>query len=178
MKNVYYQIQITKLNKLFKDLALVELLASKVTFPGEVFLNELLGLRVLGVQLLPGVGLVVDLPIGGELESKLGTTPEPDTGDGRGVVRAEQTNGTESVLAHLVKALEHAGDQVAAHEGEGQVFWVLVLSIPQRVVFWVEGFPEGWDRDSGVFVGVHALEVVNVERTKNNKIRIQNKEIR
>lgn len=53
---------------LFKDFALVKLLAVKVALPGEVLLDHGLGLLVIGVELCPIVRLVVD----GQVIGKLG----------------------------------------------------------------------------------------------------------
>lgn len=53
---------------LLVDLSLVELLASKVSLPGKVLLDQSLGLGCVRVQLPPGVGLVVNLPVLAQLQ--------------------------------------------------------------------------------------------------------------
>lgn len=95
--------------KSLEDLALVELAALLVrTAPREVVVHQLLGVGAGGVQLAPVVGLVVDLPVGRQREGQLLAAPHPDARDGGVVVRAEQTDGGEGLLTHLVQSLEHA----------------------------------------------------------------------
>jgi len=61
-------------------------------------------------------------------------------------------------------SIELTSYKVTCHEDQLQLFWVLVLTDPQRVVLFVKVLPEIRQRNSpSVVVGVHALPVFHVE---------------
>jgi len=149
--------------RLLEDLALVELAAILIgTGPGEVLGDQLLGLLALGIELLPVVDLVVDLPVWRQGEGQILSAPHPDAGDGAVAVLAEQANGSEGRLAHLVQTLEHAGDEIARHEHLGQLLVVLVLANPDRVVLGIELLEEVGNGLRLLLVGVDALRILDL----------------
>ena len=82
-----------KIVDLLEDLALVELAAVLVlALPIEILVDHGLGLLGVGVELLPVVGGVVDLPVVAELEGQVVASPDPDAGDGGVVVLAEEAH--------------------------------------------------------------------------------------
>ena len=94
---------------LLEDLALVELSAVLVfALPIEILVDQGLGFLGGGVQLLPLVGGVVDLPVVGELKGEVVAAPDPDAGNGGVVVLAEEAHRSEGVLSQLLQTLVHA----------------------------------------------------------------------
>lgn len=93
---------------LLEDLALIEGSRILDAFPSPIRIDQRLSLLISRIQFLPGVAFVVNLPVGAQLECQVVTAPDPNTGNRRIVVFAEQADGSKSVLAHLVQALEHA----------------------------------------------------------------------
>lgn len=91
------------------------------------------------------------------------STPNPNAADCAVVVGAKQTATGKCGFSHLVQALIHATDQIARHEGFGELVVVLVLSHPNAVVLRVKLCPEVRDGFCLFFVGVKPLEVVHVE---------------
>lgn len=92
-------------------------------------------------------------------------TPQPDAGNCAIVVLAEQADGGERLLAHFVETLEHAGDQITAHEYFGQFIVVFVFTEPDGVVVEVVFVPEIFQWDGFFFVGVDTFEIFEVECT-------------
>ncbi|KAF1749993.1 hypothetical protein GCK72_016538 [Caenorhabditis remanei] len=89
-----------------------------------------------------------------ELEGEFVSLPHPDSGDGGVVVSSEKDHGCESVLLKLLQSLVHSVDKITAHESKSEIFWVLVLALPDRPGLGVEVLPEVWDGlGGGVFVG-------------------------
>ena len=66
-------------------------------------------------------------------------------------------------------------DEVAAHKSHGELFWELVLAIPDRVTLTVKVFPKVRDGDrKGVLVGVLSLKFIHDKcagRKKKNGVR-------
>jgi len=89
------------------------------------------------------------------------TSPYPNARNRTVAVITEEAYRCEGLLPHLIQTLEHAGDEVAAHKHLGQLVVVFVLAEPDRVVLWVELFPEIRDRDGLLLIGVASLEVIN-----------------
>jgi len=88
---------------------LVELPSFAVSpLPGKVVLDELLGLGVIWIQLLPGIGFVVDLPIGTLWEGQLLTTPDPNPRNAAVVILSKEIYRGEGILPHLIQALIHS----------------------------------------------------------------------
>ena len=82
--------RVDKFERSLEDLALVELPSLEVgAFPLEVLLYQFFGLVRLGVELLPVIRVVIDLPIGTQLEGEVLAAPNPDPGDGGVVVLAK-----------------------------------------------------------------------------------------
>lgn len=106
------------------------------------------------------------LPVRAEGEGEVVSAPHPHGADGAVVVLAEQTGARERLLPHLVESLEHARDEVAAHEHLGQLLGVLVLRVPDGIVLRIELLPEVGDGLGFVFVRVTTFEVVHVECTE------------
>jgi hypothetical protein len=117
------------------------------------------------VQLLPGVAIVIGVPVFAKFESQTLTFPEPDSLDFDVSLffTAENAKVSETVLSHLFNSLEESSDQVGSHEWHGDFVTVLVLAKPQGVVFLVVFLPEvvhgGWN---GVVVRVAPLPGVEV----------------
>lgn len=123
-------------------------------------------------ELAVGLGGVVELlervalPVGGDVEGgvSLLAADEEDTGDGTGVVLAEDGLGTEEVLAGGLKTGVETTDQVVGHEGELQLVVVLVVDLPEGVLLGVVVLPEpGEGILTGLVVGVLALPVIEDE---------------
>jgi len=88
-----------KVGRLLQDLALVELSALGIlALPLPVLSNLGLALIRLGIQFLPVIAGIINLPVLTQLEGQLLTLEDPDTTDGGIVVLAKQTTGCKSVL--------------------------------------------------------------------------------
>jgi len=102
----------------FEDFSLVEFFSAFETLPGPIRVDQFLRRLGAGVEFLPFVTLIVDLPIWAQLESQFWTAPKPNTRDGRRIVLSEEADGAEGMLAHLIQTLEHSSDQIAGHEDQ------------------------------------------------------------
>lgn len=125
-------------------------------------------LDVLAVSLGGVVELleVVGLPVGGDIEGRqiLLATDKEDTLDDAGVVGTEDSLGTEEVLAGSLQTGVEATDQVVGHEGELELLVVLVVNLPEGVLFGLVVLPEpGEGNGTGVLVGVLALPLIEDE---------------
>jgi hypothetical protein len=69
-------------------------------------------------------------------------------------------------MNHRKKLKILTSDQVAAHEDKSELSRVFVFTIPNRIILFVELFPEIRDGLRLIFIGVEALEIVHVERSK------------
>ena len=149
-------------NTLLHDLAVGELVGLAVDndglVPGPHVVDKLLVLGVGGVELGEGVGLHV----GGDLEGggSLLATDDKGTLDDGVVGLAEDSTGTEDVLAAALETGEETTDLVVAHEGHGELLVVLEVHAPERELVELAVLPEPGKGDlTGLLVGVLALPV-------------------
>lgn len=67
---------------------------------------------------------------------------------------------------NVIKTKKLTSDKVTAHEHLGQFLGVLVLGVPDGIVFGVELLPEVRNGDGLILIRVAALEIIHVEGTE------------
>lgn len=146
-------------------LAIDPLLAIDLKIPSQSALEELLLLLVGEVELLIRVGL----PIRGNIDNGLDvlTTGNQSTTDDGVVGLAEDTHGTEEVLARSLETVEETADLVRGHESLGELFVVLEVHAPQGVPLLVETVSRMASPSTNVHISEkgHALFVEPLKRT-------------
>lgn len=148
--------------RLLENLAVGELVGLAVDHdglvPGPHVVDELLVLRLAGVELGELVGLVVGGDVEGG-ESILATDDEGTLDDGV-VGLAEDGTAAEEVLAAGLETSEETTNLVVAHEGHGELVVVLEVHAPDGELLEVDVLPEPGEGDlTGLLVGVLALPV-------------------
>ena len=89
--------------------------------PGKVFSNQRLGLLAAGIQFLPCVWLIVHLPTWTQRKGTLLASEDPDSRNGAAIVGSKQNDTGKGILPQFVQSLERSSDEVAAHEGLGEI---------------------------------------------------------
>merc|ERR1719209_1294222 len=152
------------MGRLLEDLALVEISALDIlALPLPVLSNLGLALLRLGIQFLPVIAGIINLPVLTQFEGKFLSLEDPDATDGGIVVLAEKTSRCKRVLLEFLQTLEHSSDEVARHEDHGQLVIVLVVASPDGVVLVVKVLPEPGNGRILVIVGVKPLPFLQIE---------------
>lgn len=151
--------------RLLEDLAVSPwvLLASNNDWllPGPLLVDELLVLRLGSIKL----GELVALVVRGDIESweSFLATDDEGTLDDRVVLDTVDGSTAEDVLAGSLETSEKTADQVGSHENLGKLIVVLVVKLPERVLFRVVVLPEPLEGVWGIVVGVLSLPLVERE---------------
>lgn len=139
------------------------------TVPRPVKLKELTVLGLGRVEL----GELVALIVGSDVEDGLVviTTDDESTLDDGVVGLAEDGSATEEVLAGSLETVVEASNEVARHEGHGELIVVLVVNLPDGVLVERNVLPEPLEGVGGLLVGVLALPLVEREGGAGKKLK-------
>jgi hypothetical protein len=88
------------------------------------------------------------------------SSEHPNSRDGTVIVFSIKTYRCKCIFLELLQALEHASNEIAAHENLSQFIIVFILSIPNGPVLSVQLLPEEGDGFSLSFIGIATLELI------------------
>jgi hypothetical protein len=100
------------------------------------------------------------------------STDKESTGDNAVVCLSVNGKSSEKVLAGSLKSVEETTNEVGCHKDERKLVVVLVINLPERVLFWLIVLPEPRKGDrSGLLVGVLPLPVIESEGSLGEKVK-------
>ena len=108
----------------------------------------------------------IHLPIWTQRKGKLLASEDPNTRNGAAVVGSKEDNTSKGILPQFVQSLKHPSDEVATHEGLGQLFREAVLGIPQGPAIFIKVLPKIWQcHREGVLIGILTLKLIQHKGT-------------